>query len=125
MKRNRKRYALAALLAFVVATASFAFANSNTVEGSNAGLGDGTVSGYDVDNVSWTLDTTNPAVISSFTFDLDPVTASQVRVALDQGSGYSWLPAGNCNNSSGTVTCTPTVTVDTEDLVGLRVAAAS
>lgn len=125
MKRNRKRYTLAALLALVVATASFAFAAENTVPDSNAGLGDGEVSGYTVTNVSWDLDDTNPAVIDEFTFTISPTTAAEVRVALDQGSGYNWLAAGDCVNASGTVTCTPTSTVDTEDLVGMRVAAAS
>lgn len=126
MKRNRKRYALAALLAFVFATASFAFAASNTVGPSNAGDGQNTVSGFTVSAVSWTLDATNPANISGLQFTIAPAAAS-VRVALDQGSGYVWLPAGNCSVSGGTsVTCTPAAgSVGTLALVGLRVAAAS
>ena len=70
MKRNRKRYALAALAAFVVATSSFAFAaqNNMTGAGSNAGSGDAAVSGYTVTNVSWDL------LDTEWTFDTGEIT---------------------------------------------------
>jgi hypothetical protein len=125
MMRSRRRHALAALTATVAATASFAFAAQNTVPDSNAGLGEGEISGYTVANLSWDLDNADPGVVDDFTFTISPTTAAEVRVALDQGSGFTWLAVGDCANASGTVICTPTSTVDTEDLVGIRVAAAS
>lgn len=126
MKRNRKRYALAALLALIVATASFAFAASNTVAASNAGLGDGVVSGYTVSAVSWDLLDTDPTQIDDFSFSTAPaIGTGEVRVALDLGAGFVWLPAGDCSAVAAVVTCNPTGAVGTLALVGIRVAAAS
>ncbi len=123
MKRNRKRYALAALLAFVVATSGYAFAATNTVGASNAGDGSATVSPFTVSAVKWTLNASDPTKIGGLTFTISPA-ATAVRVGVDVGSGASWLAATDCTVTGGTsVSCTPTSTVGTQALVGLRVAA--
>jgi hypothetical protein len=126
MKRNRKRYALAALLAFVVATSGYAFAATNTVGTSNAGDGSATVSPFTVSAIKWTLNASDPTKIGGLSFTISPA-ATAVRVGVDVGAGStSWLAASDCTVSSGTsVSCTPTTSVGTQALVGLRVAAVS
>jgi len=104
MKRSnrRRRYALAALLAFIVATSAYAYTAANTVPATKAGDGQGTISGYVVSSVKYTLDTTNPANIASVAFTLD-APATEVKAKLVSSStSYQ-----NCTITGGTsVTCT-------------------
>ena len=97
MKRhNRKtRAALAALLAFVVATAAYAFTASNTVPASKAGDGESAISGYVVSNVKYNLDTTNPANLASVQFDLDAAAATAKAKVVSTGSFV------DCSNTAG------------------------
>ena len=125
MKRNRKRYALAALAAFAVATSSFAFAASDTVGSSSAGIGSGTVSGYTVSSVSWNLNDTNPANVDSVSFTLSSA-ATEVK-ARATGTGGTSLGGGwaACSGTgTGPYTCTLSG-VTTLAVVGLEVASAS
>ena len=89
----------------LVAAATVGYANSNTVPGSNAGDGTGTVSGYTVSNIHYTLDSTNPANATSVSFNTLPVMTgtSTRRISLDNGA--NWLPAGNCTGTAPVV-CT-------------------
>lgn len=107
MKSRKRRYALAALLAAIVATAGFAFAASNTVPTSYAGEGSGTISGFTVSAIRYTLDTNNPANITGVSFSLTPSPANTatVRAALNAGAYV------NCTVSSGTWSCPVTGTV--------------
>lgn len=126
MKRNRKRYALAALLAFVVATASFAFAASNTVEDSYAGDGDGDVAGYVV-TPDWDLDDTDPGTGPTVDLDLDEdadeVFARALNAAGDPlaGAAGNWV---TCTGSLQAWSC-DFASADVEDIERLQVAAAS
>lgn len=127
MKRNRKRrYAVAALLAFIVATSSFAFAAANTVGASSAGIGTGTVGGYTASAISWTL-AADPSNIASVKFTLN-ATATDVRARAKQGStplgtGTGWA---TCTVVTGnTFTCTLPGTVSTLSADTLEIAAAS
>ena len=63
MKRfnRRRRVALAALVALIVAVSAYAFTDTNTVPPSSAGEGSGTISGFNVSAIHYTLDTANPA----------------------------------------------------------------
>lgn len=126
MKRNPKRYALAALLAFVVATSSFAFAASNTVGASSAGIGDGTVSGYTVSNVQWTLGTSDPSTLQSVRFNLN-AAATDVRARVRQGATGLGTPSWVACTGTGTgpFTCTFSAGVSTLAADTLEVAAAS
>lgn len=123
--RRRKRLALVALLAFVVAAASFAFAASNTFSAGagNAGYGSGTVSGYDVTNVSWDLNNTDPTFVDGVSFDVAP-NASEVQArATWTGGDSGWV---SCSGGATSFTCTfPANTVGTQALTGLDVASAS
>lgn len=125
MTRNRKRYALAALLAFVVATASFAFAATNTVGNSYAGIGSGTVSGYSVSSVSWNLNDSDPSTVDSVSFTLN-ASATEVK-ARATGTGGGSLGTGwaSCTGTgTGPYTCTLSG-VSTAAVLGLEVASAS
>ncbi|GAB4459278.1 MAG: hypothetical protein HRF47_18600 [Chloroflexota bacterium] len=93
-RRSSKMFVVV-LLALVFATAAFAFAATNTVPGTYAGEGAGTVSGYTVTNVVYNLNATNASNIDSVSFTLN-AAASTVKVRLvTTGSFY------NCTNTSG------------------------
>ncbi len=84
----------------IMATAAYGFAASNTVDPSHAGDGQGTISGYNVSNIKYTMDTANPADISGVDFTLDQTANSaQVRFGTGAAAPYTW---------SGTYTCTAT-----------------
>jgi archaellin len=92
---RRFRYVAAALAAVLVAAGAYAFTASNTVPGSNAGSGSGTISGYAVSNVAYTLDS-DPSKIDAVTLTLDK-TAGTVKIQLDTVAG-DWYA---CTNTSG------------------------
>jgi hypothetical protein len=99
------------LLGGALATAGggFAFMASNTVDASNAGVGSGTISGYDVTNVSYAL-VTNPLTtggtyIQQVNFSLTPGTA----VA---GNVLAWFEDSGGNFVSGYYNCTELVGSD-------------
>jgi hypothetical protein len=127
MTRNRKRYALAALLAFVIATASFAFAAANTVtDGGKAGIGNGDVSGYTVSTVKWNLNNSSPDKVSSVSFDLGAAASEAYARALDAPDGNPLGSWAECTNTSGTVwSCTFSPELDTVDVEAVEVASAS
>ena len=101
--RRQKRFALAALVAGVVASGAYAFTNSNTVPASNAGSGSTAISGYTATNVSYALNAANPQNIDTVTFTISPTTTSAVKIQLAAaGSWYS------CTNTAGSVSCTTT-----------------
>lgn len=121
--KRKRRYVLAALLAVIVATAGFAFAAANTVTASNAGIGSGTVSGYNVTAVSWDLNDANPALIDDVTFTLN-VAAAEVRARATGTGGASLGTGWVACAGAGTYTCTLSG-VNTLDVLGLEVASAS
>lgn len=101
------------LMVLVFATAAFAFAATNTVPGTYAGEGAGTVSGYTVTNVVYNLNATTASNIDSVAFTLD-AAASTVNVRLvTTGSYYA------CTNTAGfnwrCDTTSPQVTVAAAD----------
>lgn len=91
-------------VALIFATAAYGFAASNTVPTSNAGDGSGTISGYTVSAVHYTLNATNPANIDSVTFTVSPAipaTGSVVVKLVASGTTFK-----TCTPSGTTVTCT-------------------
>ncbi len=101
-KRKRNRYLLAAVAAAVVAPAAYAFTAANTVPNSNAGSGAGTISGYTVSSVAYTLNAANPQNVDQVAFTISP-TSGTVKVQVV--SGGSWYA---CTNTGGSVTCATT-----------------
>ena len=107
-----RRLILVAFLA-LVAVSTYGFAATNNVDTSNAGDGNGDISGYDVTNVHYTLDSNNPSQVNQVSFDLSPamVSGGTVRIAMNGGA----FIAAPCTGTSP-VTC---------DLSGASVTAAS
>jgi polyisoprenoid-binding protein YceI len=77
---------------------AYAFTASNTIaDPGQAGIGTGTITGYAVSNVTYTIDSSAPATWSFVNFDLS-ADATQVQVKLDDSN--------NTLTSSGWVDCT-------------------
>jgi hypothetical protein len=88
MFKNMKRTVGLGLLLVVAAVAvgAYAFTTTNTIAESQAGVATTTISGYDVTNVLYTQDSTNPDTWSFVDFDLS-ADATQVQVKFDDNSG--------------------------------------
>ena len=73
-RRNRrgKAVGLVTAVGFValVATATVAYTETNTVPESGAGIGSGAISGYTAANITYTLSSTDPTLITKVTFGL-------------------------------------------------------
>jgi hypothetical protein len=95
--------AVAAVLAGVVASCAYALTASNTVPSSNAGSGSGTISGYTVAAITYTLDATNPQNIDKVSFTLSPAGATTVKAQLVTGG--TWY---TCTLTAGTWGCATT-----------------
>lgn len=73
------------LIVMVLATAAYAFAESNTMPAtSHAGEGEVVIGGYVVSNVTYTYDTANPSMLSFVDFDIAPAV-TKVGVSLIAG----------------------------------------
>ena len=83
--------------ASIVAVGGMAYTAANTVPATVAGSGSGSVSGYTVSGLTYTL-AANPANVASITFTLSATGATKVRVSGDGGT--TWF---NCDSAiSGT-----------------------
>ena len=113
------RLVVAAVAAAAVAGGAYAFTAANTVPNSNAGAGSGTVSGYTVTNLHYSLNATTPANIDSLTFNVNPVIPStssgKVIVQASLSSGGPNTYTCTTNTAGDTVTCgttSPQLTAD-------------
>jgi hypothetical protein len=86
------------LLAVVVMAGAHGFTATNTVPSTKAGDGSGTISGYTVSGVTYTLMGSDPQKIASVSFTLD-ASASTVKITLD---GSTWL---NCSGGPTNWNC--------------------
>ncbi len=93
------------VLSGAIVAGTYAFTAANTVPASKAGDGTGTVTGYTVSAIHYTLNAANPANVDSVTFTLDstPVAGSTLRVQL--AAAGSWY---TCTNAATAVSCTTT-----------------
>lgn len=103
------------LLMLTLASAVYGFAAQNTIAESGAGEGEEVITGYDITNIVYDLNTTNPTQLDAVSFaiaEIESVTAPAVTVKVRLVSGGSWY---NCSMSGGTATCTinPGIQVDT------------
>lgn len=101
-RRNRRPRLLGLFVAATLAIGTYALTASNTVPGSQAGSGSGTISGYTASNVAYTLNSTDPRNIDQVAFTISPTTGTVKAQLVSGGSWYS------CTNSSGSVTCATT-----------------
>lgn len=99
----RRRLIVLAILASAIGLGVYGYAAANSVPNSTAGSGSGTISGYTVTNVAYTLDSTTPTNLNQVSFTLSPAAAGTVRAQLS--SGGAWY---SCTNSTGSVTCATT-----------------
>ena len=94
-------------------TGMYAFTATNTVPNTNAGSGSGTISGYTVSGVAYTLNATTPTDIDSMTFTLNTSAATVKAKVVSGSSTYT-----NCSVSGGVnVTCdfSPDIAITTAD----------
>ncbi len=103
-----RRTAVLGLLLVILATAGFGFAASNTVQTSRAGDGQATISGYNVTQIDYTLET-DPSNIDSVSFQLagGATAPGDVKVKLVQ-TGTTWF---NCSQGGTTLPATYTCDV--------------
>jgi hypothetical protein len=71
MRSGSKGLAAVALLAAVATASALGLTASNTVAASTAGAGEGTISGYVIDGIAYTLDSTSPDTVSAVRFEVD------------------------------------------------------
>ena len=85
---NLRVLAIIAVIA-IMATAAYGFAASNTfTDGAGyAGDGSGTVSGFTITNVQWTL-AADPSILASVSFQTDN-NAGTVKASLNDGGSWS------------------------------------
>ena len=104
-----KKVVLVVLVAVLVAV-GFAYAAANTVPGTGAGDGNGTISGYEVTNVRYILDGTDPSKINSVTFTIAPIITgvpapTSVKITLVDGSSTwytcSFTTSWSCDVGGG------------------------
>ena len=105
--KSTRRAIIGALTVLTMAGVGYGVTASNTVSASKAGDGSGTVAGYSVTNVHYTLQA-DPTLISSVSFDLGAAaSAGNVKAKLGGATWYSCALAGTvatCDTSTGTDT---------------------
>lgn len=99
----RRRLIVVSILALGVACAVYGYAATNTVPNSSAGSGSGTISGYTVTNVAYTLNSTTPTNLDQVTFTIAPTTTSTLKVQL--AAAGAWY---TCTNAAGSASCNTT-----------------
>jgi hypothetical protein len=120
-----KKVVLVVLVAVLVAV-GFAYAAANTVPVTGAGDGQAAISGYNVTNVQYILDTTNPDKINTVKFSLSPLNTSApapttVRITLESDSNATWFP---CTAQGQVWSCSVNNAVTVLNANQLRVVAA-
>ncbi|HEX5449541.1 MAG TPA: hypothetical protein VFW85_05745 [Gaiellaceae bacterium] len=106
------RFLVALVASGVIAGGAYAFTAANTVPATNVGAGSGTVSGYTVSNIHYSLDSTSPTNIDSLTFSVSPAIPNtgsgtvEVQAALTSGGPNSY--SCTTNTAGDTVTCATT-----------------
>jgi hypothetical protein len=98
-KRRNFILFLALFVAVAIGGGVYAFTASNTVPTTTVGTGAGTVSGYTVTNLHYTLNATTPTNIDSLTFTISPSVPST-------GTGKVTVSAALSSGGPNTYTCT-------------------
>lgn len=98
----RIRYLALVMLVLIFAASAYAFAATNTVANSKAGDGTGTISGFNITNVDYTVKAANPTEVSEVKFTLDTAPLNgQVYIKLNSVPA-SWFL---CTVAGTTATC--------------------
>ncbi len=117
------RYLAVLALVLIMAASAYAFAAANIVPESGAGDGNGTISGYTVSSVSYTLNSTTPSNIDSVKFNIAPTAGAlaPATVKAKLVSSGSWF---SCSLVSGTQWSCPVTGVTALAADNLQVVAA-
>lgn len=99
----RPRTLAAVAVWLILAVSAYGFAAANVVEQSAVGDGETVISGYDVENITYDLNATDPSTVDTITFDVVPETGLAVPTtvkfkigtakwytAVHNGTGNSW-----------------------------------
>ena len=106
------------LVVLFIAGSTYAFAAANTVPATKLGDGTGTVTGYTITAIAYTLNA-NPATLDSVAFD---VGATAITVKAQLVASGTWYA---CTNTATTVWSCDTNTLTTASIDQLRVVATS
>ncbi len=115
LKKKSLRLFVLAILLFVIAGTTYAFADTNTIVGGEIKMGEGyaAISGYEV-TVDYTVSLADPSLITAVDLSLasggSPATATEVHVSFDPGS--SWT---TCTGGPTSWSCTVSVAVEDAD----------
>ena len=85
------------IVVIILSAATYAFAAANTVPDTKAGDGTGTVSGYTVTDVVYTLNATTPTTLDSVSFDLGAAAATgkvKAQLVATTGTWYTCTQVG-------------------------------
>jgi hypothetical protein len=106
-RRNwRLRILVAAALALVIGSLSYAYAASVNVPATQIGDGSNTISGWSVTSLSYTLNANSPRNVDSVSFTLSPTGQAPGTVRAQLSASGSWY---SCSIGGGNaVTCATT-----------------
>lgn len=110
---RKSRFLAILAAAFLTAAAAYAFTATNTVPASSAGSGSGTISGYTVSAVAYTLNATTPSDIDSVAFTLNAAaTTAKAKIVSGSTTYTSCTITGGVN-----VSCnfSPDIAITTAD----------
>jgi len=115
-----------ALFTVVAGSTGYAFASANTGLSGPGGDGSGAISGYHVDNISYTLNSHNPTRIDAVSFDLEADSGDppNVKVKLVSGSDTWHDCAVAATPVASRATCLMTAPVAVAAVNEVRVVAA-
>ncbi len=110
---GKRRLLGALVVAVVMGTGAYAFTATNTVPSSQAGSGNGTISGYTISAIAYQLNATTPSNIDTMTFTLS-ANAATVKAKVVSGSTTytSCTVAGGVN---ATCDFSPDIDITTAD----------
>ena len=118
-RKRGRRFLGTMLLTLLFAVSAYAFTATNNVPPSQAGDGHGTISGYTVSNVAYTL-ASDPTMIEKVAFTLD-AAATSVKASVTGAAPFESCAIADDNTATCTFDTKPTVLSASE----LRVIAAS
>jgi len=92
-KLFQPKYLTLLLILVILGSAAYGLAAANVVPETGAGEGSGTVSGYTISNVAYTLLVADPTKVASVSIDVAPKStagpAAVVRISVD--AGVTWV----------------------------------
>lgn len=122
---KKGKIAVIIVIALILSVTTYAFAAANTVPVTAAGDGNGTITGYTISAVSYSLDSSNTN-ITAVAFNAvpangTPAVAPTFKVQITGTTNSTWI---TCTGTLPAITCTGTLGT-VANATGLRVVAAN